>query len=90
MRVLDAGLQEVLLLDAAGNRVWGSNDCFPETDSDTRTLAPGESVAFPLTWGGLTSEPSCTAERTTPEPGQYVLRGRLDTEVSADVPFTLG
>ena len=90
VRVLDAGLQEVLLLDAAGTRVWGSNDCFPETSSDTRTLAPGESVAFLLTWGGLTSEPSCTAERTTPEPGQYVLRGRLDTEVSADVPFTLG
>ena len=89
VRVLDAGLQEVLLLDAAGNRVWGSNDCFPGTSSDTRTLAPGESVALPLTWGGLTSEPSCTAERTTPAPGQYVLRGRLDTEVSADVPFTI-
>jgi hypothetical protein len=89
VRVLDAGLQEVLLLDAAGTRVWGSNDCFPETSSDTRTLAPGESVAFLLTWGGLTSEPSCTAERTTPAPGQYVLRGWLDTEVSADVPFTL-
>jgi hypothetical protein len=90
VRVLDAGLQEVLLLDAAGNRVWGSSDCFPETNSDTRTLAPGESVAFPLTWGGLTSEPSCTAERTTPAPGQYVLRGRLDTKTSADTAITLG
>ena len=90
VRVLDAGRQEVLLLDSAGSRVWGSNDCFPETSSDTRTLAPGESVAFPLTWGGLTSEPSCTAERTPPAPGQYVLRGRLDTKTSADVPFTLG
>ena len=90
VRVLDAGLQEVLLLDAAGNRVWGSNDCFPGTSSDTRTLASGESVALPLTWGGLTSEPSCTAERTTPAPGQYVLRGRLDTKTSADVAFTLG
>ncbi|WP_232807320.1 MucR family transcriptional regulator [Geodermatophilus chilensis] len=90
VRVLDAGLQEVLLLDAAGNRVWGSNDCFPETSSDTRILVPGESVAFPLTWGGLTSEPSCTAERTTPAPGQYVLRGRLDTALSADTPFRIG
>ncbi|SDN49707.1 MucR family transcriptional regulator [Geodermatophilus sp. DSM 45219] len=89
VRVLDAGLQEVLLVDSAGNRVWGSNDCFPGTSSDTRTLAPGESVAFPLVWGGLTSEPSCTAARTTPAPGQYALRGRLDTEVSPDVPFTL-
>ena len=76
--------------DAAGNRVWGSNDCFPENSSDTRTLAPGESVAFPLVWGGLTSEPTCTAARTAPAPGRYVLRGRLDTEVSADVPLTIG
>ena len=89
VRVLDAGLQEVLLLDGGGNRVWGSNDCFPESSSDTRTLAPGESVTFPLVWGGLTSEPSCTAERTTPAPGQYAVRGRLDTEVSAEVPFTI-
>ena len=90
MRVLDAGLQEVLLLDSAGNRVWGSNDCFPEDSSDSRTLAPGESVAFPLVWGGLSSEPSCTADRTTPAPGQYALRGRLDTKTSADTAITLG
>ena len=89
VRALDAGLQEILLVDSAGNRVWGSNDCFPETSTDTRTLAPGESVAFPLVWGGLTSDPSCTAARTTPAPGQYALRGRLDTEVSPDVPFAI-
>ncbi|MGY1679750.1 MucR family transcriptional regulator [Geodermatophilus sp. SYSU D01176] len=90
VRVLDAGLQEVTLIDAAGNRVWGSNDCFPENSSDSRTLAPGESVAFPLVWGGLTSEPSCTADRTTPAPGQYAVRGRLDTKTSPEVPFTIG
>src|SRR3712207_8739292 len=58
---------------------------FPYTTlfrSDTRTLAPGESVAFPLVWGGLTSEPTCTAARTAPAPGQYALRGRLDTKTS--------
>ena len=90
VRVLDEGLQEIQLFDGAGTRVWGSNDCFPETSSDTRSLAPGESVAFLLTWGGLTSEPSCTAERTTPTPGQYAVRGRLDTKVSPDTPLTLG
>jgi hypothetical protein len=46
-------------------------------------------VAFPLVWGGLTSEPSCTAARTTPAPGQYVLRGRLDTKTSPDAPFAI-
>jgi hypothetical protein len=89
-RTLDKGLQELLLLDSAGARVWGSNDCFPEAGADTRTLAPGEMVAFPLVWGGLTSEPTCTAPRSAPAPGTYVLRGRLDTKTSADVPLTLG
>jgi hypothetical protein len=90
VRVLDKGLQELLLLDLAGNRVWGSNDCFPEASSDARTLAPGEVVTFPVVWGGLTSEPTCTAARGTPAPGSYVVRGRLDTKVAPDAPLTLG
>ena len=90
VRVLDEGLQEIVMFDVAGNRGWGSNDCFAENSSDTRTLAPGESVAFPLVWGGLTSEPSCTGARTAPPPGQYALRGRLGTKVSTDAALTLG
>jgi hypothetical protein len=89
VRALDKGLQELVLLDAAGTRVWGSNDCFPEASSDTRTLAPGEVVAFPVVWGGLTSEPTCTAARTPPPPGNYVLRGRLDTKTSTDTALTI-
>jgi hypothetical protein len=88
-RTLDKGLQEIVLLDSEGGRIWGSNDCFPEASTDTRTLAAGEVVTFPLVWGGLTSEPTCTAARSNPAPGSYVLRGRLDTKVSADVPLTL-
>jgi hypothetical protein len=90
VRTLDKGLQELLLLDAAGARVWGSNDCFPEASTDSRTLAPGETVAFPVLWGGLTSEPTCTAARAAPPAGAYLLRGRLDTKISADIPITLG
>jgi hypothetical protein len=88
-RTLDKAQQEIALFDGAGTRVWGSNDCFPEASSDLRTLAPGETLAFPLVWGGLTSEPGCTATRATPSPGTYVLRGRLDTKISPDVPITL-
>jgi hypothetical protein len=69
--------------------VWGSNDCSPEVSSDTRLLAPGEAVAFPIVWGGLTSEPSCSVARTPPGPGDYVLRGRLDTKTSAAATLTL-
>jgi hypothetical protein len=90
VRALDKGLQELILIDVAGNRVWGSNDCFPEASSDTRTLGPGEAVSFPVVWGGLTSEPACTAARVPPGAGNYVLRGRLDTKVSPDAPLSLG
>ena len=89
VRTLDKGLQEIVLLDGAGNRVWGSNDCFPEASSDVRTLQPGEAAVFPVLWSGLSSAPGCTAERSTPGPGNYVLRGRLDTKTSADASFTL-
>ena len=89
VRALDKGLQEIVLLDGVGTRVWGSNDCFPEVSSDTRTLAPGEAVTFPLVWSGLTSEPTCTAPRGAPGPGAYVLRARLGTKGTPDAPLTL-
>jgi hypothetical protein len=89
VRVLDEELQEIVLLDGAGARLWGSNDCQPESSDDVRTLAPGEVVSFPLVWSGLSSEPSCTVARQTVAPGQYVLRGRLDTRPSADIPFAV-
>ncbi|MEI4277001.1 MucR family transcriptional regulator [Klenkia terrae] len=88
-RSLDAGLREVVLLDAAGTRVWGSNDCFPERSSEPRTLAAGEAVSFPVQWGGLTSEPTCTVTRANPPAGAYQLQGRLDTKVGGATPFTL-
>lgn len=89
-RALDKELQELVLVDAAGARVWGSNDCFPESSDDVRLLAPGVDVVLPVLWGGLTSEPSCSAPRVAPSPGSYVVRGRLDTKVSGDAPLVLG
>ncbi|WP_369140619.1 MucR family transcriptional regulator [Modestobacter versicolor] len=89
VRTLDKGLQEIVLLDGSGNRVWGSNDCYPEASSDQRTLQPGESVVFPVLWSGLSSAPGCAAARTTPGAGSYVLRGRLDAAISGDTAFTL-
>ncbi|TQN37712.1 hypothetical protein FHU33_4376 [Blastococcus colisei] len=89
VRALDKGLQEIVMVDSAGNRVWGSNDCFPEASSDLRTLGPGEVVTIPLVWGGLTSEPTCSAPRVNPAPGSYLLRARLDTKVSPDASITL-
>ena len=90
VRDLDKGLQELIMLDGGGARVWGSNDCFPESGADVRTLAPGEVVVFPVVWGGLASKPTCAADRNPPPPGAYAVRGRLDTTSSPDTPFTLG
>ncbi|NDI48833.1 MucR family transcriptional regulator [Goekera deserti] len=89
VRSLDGGVQEIQMFDSSGQRVWGSNDCFPESTSDTRTLAPGEAVRLPLTWSGLSSAPGCSSARVTLPAGQYVLRGRLDTKTGADAAFSL-
>jgi hypothetical protein len=89
VRALDKGLQELGLFDLSGNRIWGSNDCFPEASSDPRTLAPGEVVSIPVVWSGLTSEPTCSASRGIAPAGNYVVRGRLDTKISPEAPFTL-
>ena len=89
VRALDKGLQEIQLYDGAGTRLWGSNDCFPEASSDPRTLAPGQAVSLPVVWGGLTSEPTCTAARGTPGPGGYTLIGRLGSKITPPVPLAL-
>lgn len=88
-RALDAQLQEMVLVDGAGARLWGSNDCQPASSSDTRTLQPGEQVVFPLTWTGLTSEPACAAPRVPVAPGDYVVRARLDAKTSPDAPLRI-
>lgn len=89
VRVLDKGLQEIVLLDAQGHRTWGSNDCFPEASSDRRLLAPHQAVAFPVVWAGLTSAPACKAPRVRPRPGAYVLRARIAGLPSPNRPFRL-
>ncbi len=84
VRRLDKDLQEIELFDAGGDRVWGSNDCRPEKSDARRTLVPRQAVALETDWSGLTSEPGCAGERTTPAAGVYVLRGRLDTKTTPD------
>jgi hypothetical protein len=89
VRRLDKELQEIVLLDADGRRVWGSNDCLPEQSDTNRSLAPGEDVALPVVWSGRTSEPTCTRTRQVPAAGDYVLRGRLDTATTPDLPVRI-
>ncbi len=88
-RDLDKELLELVLLDADDRRIWGSNDCFPEESDERRTMGPGNGAAFEIVWGGLTSEPTCTAQRSAPPPGDYVLRASLDAKVSEDRPLRI-
>jgi hypothetical protein len=83
-RRLDAELQEVELFDAAGKRVWGSNDCRPEQSDRRETLVPQQGIALDVVWSGLSSAPGCAGKRTVPAPGVYVLRGSLDTTTTPD------
>jgi hypothetical protein len=81
-RRLDAELQEVELVDAAGKRVWGSNDCEPGKSDRLETLVPRQGIALDVVWSGLRSAPGCAGERTAPGPGVYALRGRLDEKIT--------
>jgi len=74
VRDLNAAGQEVLIYDAAGNRLWSSNDCYPETSNDVETLAPGQKVDYKVVWSGKVSEPTCTAPRPRLGAGTYVLQ----------------
>jgi hypothetical protein len=84
VRRLDAELQEVELFDAAGDRVWGSNDCRPEQSDRRETLVPQRGVALDVIWSGRGSAPGCAGERTVPTAGVYVLRGRLHTKTTPE------
>lgn len=89
-RELGAGMQQVLVytLDSQ-QRLWSNGDCFPSTDSDVRTLEPGEQAAFTVKWSGATSEPGCAAPREPVGPGAYSVVGQLGNLRSAPEPFNL-
>jgi hypothetical protein len=90
VRDLGGAEAEVVLLDAAGARLWSSADCAPATPAAPRLLAAGEQVALPVTWDGRTSAVGCAGTRVAVPAGGYVLRARLGTRTAADVPLTLG
>lgn len=89
-RQLDAGLQQVLVYSADGaQRLWSSNDCFPGTGTETKTLNPGEQTSYSVRWSGTTSSPGCATPRTPVAAGSYVVVVGLGGLTSAPVPFTI-
>jgi hypothetical protein len=80
---------EVVLLGAAGDRLWSSADCTPAAPAAPRLLAAGEQVDVDLAWDGRTSAAGCAGTRAVVPAGSYVLRARLGTRTAADVPLVL-
>ncbi len=72
IRDLNAASQQLLIFDAAGDRLRSSNDCYPESSNDTKTLAAGQTVDYTVIWSGKTSKPTCIAPRPLLGPGTYV------------------
>jgi hypothetical protein len=88
IRDLGAALQEVLLYRGS-QRLWSSNDCYPEGERDVEVLGPGVVYTFSVTWSGLSSQPRCAGTRTRVGAGSYTLIGRLGTLISPRTPIVL-
>lgn len=87
-RDLGAAQQEVLLYRGM-QRLWSSNDCYPQGEKVLRTLAPGASASFSVTWSGLGSRPRCAGERLRVGAGGYTLLARLGSLLSKRTPLVL-
>jgi hypothetical protein len=88
VRDLGAALQEVLVYRGS-QRLWSSNDCYPEGERDVELLRPGVVHTFSVIWSGLSSQPKCAGTRTRVGAGSYTLLGRIGTLVSPRTPMTL-
>ncbi len=87
---LSARLQQLIVYSADGRtRVWSSDDCFPGTAPDTRSLAPAEQAVYSVQWAGTTSTEGCATPRKPAAAGQYVVMGVLGGQQSQPTPFAI-
>lgn len=85
---LSGGLQEFIAFDAAGNRVWSTNDCSPGTGTDVRFIQPGESLQYNIRWSGTTSQPGCAGDRLRVPAGDYSVEAHIGAVVSSRASLT--
>lgn len=78
------------VLSADGKKtLWSSNDCYTARTHEIRTLRPGQSVSYSITWAGRTAAPGCPVHRTTVPAGKYRLVGRLGSITGPATPLTI-
>jgi hypothetical protein len=88
-RDIGSGPQELHILNGAGQTVWSSDYCQSNPASSVSTFGPNIESAFQLGWDGTGDGPGCKSQGKLPD-GSYQLVAKLDTKVSAAVPFTIG
>ena len=89
-RDVGADLQE-LYIGQGASRVWSSDTCSTSKGSEVRSFPPNGEREYNVTWNGKQAN-KCTAglaTGTAPPAGQYEVRFRLGTKVSAPVILTV-
>jgi hypothetical protein len=69
--------------------VWSSDYCQSNPASSVSTFGPNIESTFQLGWDGSSDGPNCVKGAKLLD-GSYQLVAKLDTKVSAPVPFTIG
>lgn len=78
-------------ITVAGSKtvLWASNDCYALNTHEIRTLPPGGSLSYGVTWAGRTAAPGCPAARTTVPAGKYQIVGKLGNLTGPPATITL-
>lgn len=91
--VRDVGtVAEEITVKRGSAAVWSSGDCAPTpgTAHDLRTFHPGDLITAHVRWNSYRIEPDPCANSKSPAPlGTYQLVGRVGSDVSPAVPFTI-
>jgi len=80
-----------LYIESGASKYWSSDTCSTDKTSNVRELQAGEQLTYKVTWNGRQSS-SCSggvSAGPNPPPGQFELRARLGTLVSAPVGLTI-
>ncbi len=89
-RDLGPAVQQVTVRTVEGDRrTWVNTDCAPSTGRDVWTLAPGDQVAFAITWSGTSSAPGCSGSRNPVAPGEYRVMAQVGAVESEPVQFSV-
>lgn len=89
-RDLGAGAQE-LYIDQGAQKVWSSDTCSTNNDSDVKSLPAGTERDFAVTWNGH-SDAQCQGDQASgpvPAAGAYQIRTRVSTKVSDPVTLAV-